>query len=84
MSDLNKAIGINTNFGDAYFNLGCIYSYQNQFPQAISCYTKAFGMNPSNRMAFKYRAIAYYRLKDYKKAFADADMLKELNNGRTP
>lgn len=84
ITDFKKAIDINPNFGDAYFNLGCIYSFQNQFTQAIFCYTKAIGINPRNKQAYKYRAIAHFKLKDFKNAFTDADKLKELNNSATP
>ena len=81
ISDYSKAIEINPNYGEVYYNLGYIYSYQGSLLQAITNYTKAIEIDHSFRSAYKGRAIAYYKLKNYKKAFADADKLKELNNG---
>jgi tetratricopeptide (TPR) repeat protein len=42
ISDYNKAIEINPKYALAYYNMGCIYSFQNNFSKALKYLELAF------------------------------------------
>ena len=71
IADYDKAINLNPNFVDAYYNRGLIYedrglgnilSGRDYFEKAIADYDKAIDINPNFAKAYNNRGIAYYNL----------------------
>ena len=77
MSDYNKAIELDPG-ADTYNDRGNDYCEQGQYTQAISDYDKALEINPKYYVAYQNRAISYYYLKEYVKAWADVYKAREL------
>ena len=67
----DKAIQINPQFADAYYNRGLSYAYQGQNAQAIPSYTQAIQINPQYVYAYGNRGISYYIQKQYSQAIED-------------
>ena len=68
MSDYNKAIELNPDNADAYYDRGLTYYQQGGFIQAIPDYNKAIQIKPDYAGAFYNRALTYYQLKEYDNA----------------
>ena len=70
-----KAIQLNPNYTDAYFNRGVAYGETGDYDHAIVDYTKAIDLNPNYANAYTHRGVAYhnkgeilYALQDYSTA----------------
>ena len=68
----------------AYNNRGSAYAQQGDYIQAISDFTKAIGINSNDPVAYHNRAVAYYCLKEYDKAWGDVNMVKEIGGTVNP
>lgn len=75
---LEKAVEIDANNSYAYKCRGDIKYDRNDNKGAINDYTTAILLKPSAANYFA-RALAFYYLKEYKKAIADMDIAIELN-----
>ena len=62
----------------AYNNRGSAYAQQGDYIQAISDFTKAIGINSNDPVAYHNRAVAYFGLKQYDRAWGDVNMVKEI------
>ena len=62
----------------AYNNHGSAYAQQGDYIQAISDFTKAIGINSNDPVAYHNRAVAYFGLKQYDRAWGDVNMVKEI------
>lgn len=64
----------------AYFNLGNLQFKQRLFDEAIIYYTLAHHYNSSNASILYNRALAYYKIKQIKKACLDMTEVKKLDS----
>ena len=60
------------------------FIYQGKYQEAIRVYKETIDLNPTFAMAYNNRAVAYQNLKQYEKASADFNKVKEIksNNSR--
>lgn len=63
-----KAILLDPNFTDAYFNLGSIYEYQNENDLALEAFITVFKNNPNDYESIYKIANIYNKKGEYKKA----------------
>lgn len=56
---------------DTYMKRGIAYSNKGQYDKAISDFTKAIELNPSEETAYVHRAIAWAKKDQYAEAFID-------------
>lgn len=61
-----KALQINPNSRDTYFNLANLYTFFHKPEMAGKYYLKCLELNPDDREAKYFLALNYFRLKDYK------------------
>jgi tetratricopeptide (TPR) repeat protein len=75
ISDYSKAIQLNPNNGDAYFNRGLIYSALRKYDKAIADFTEVISQlrrqARDNFEAYYNRGLAYAALRKYDKAISD-------------
>lgn len=69
---LNKAINENLNYYKGYYNRGLMHAQTNRMEQAIKDFTKAINLRQYPK-AYVARANAFYMIKDFPKAIADAE-----------
>jgi tetratricopeptide (TPR) repeat protein len=53
---------------------GNLHYKKGYFGEAVKCYTRCIAINPRNVMALSNRAMAYLKLKEWKKAVQDCDL----------
>jgi len=78
ISEFNKAIELNPNTAEAYFNRGHVYGFKGNPDQSISDFTKAIGINPNFVDAYKMRASAYFLKQEFDKAWNDVHKLEAM------
>ncbi|MEK6725118.1 MAG: tetratricopeptide repeat protein [Deltaproteobacteria bacterium] len=66
-----KAIALNPNIVQAYYNRGIAYDDKGQYDRAIEDYNKAIALNPIFAYAYVNRGIAYGMKGQYDKAIED-------------
>ncbi|MDZ8053987.1 MAG: tetratricopeptide repeat protein [Aulosira sp. ZfuVER01] len=71
IEDLNQAIQLQSNFGEAYSDRCLAYLQLQDYHQAIADCTQAINFTPNNAEAYLNRGLASYRQKDYAAATAD-------------
>ena len=71
LSDYNRALQINTKYGNAYNNRGNTHYSQGKYDKAILDYNKAIEQNPKNSEVYTNRGNAYYSQSKYTQAIAD-------------
>ncbi|MFM6519159.1 MAG: tetratricopeptide repeat protein, partial [Microcystis panniformis] len=59
LSDYSKAIEINPNLAQAYYNRGLLYYNQQKYDLALSDYNKAIEINPNLAQAYLGRGVLY-------------------------
>jgi len=74
-----KAIEIDPNFADAYFNRGLAYADMQNYTQAIKDYTKAIEINPDYAEAYYNRGNTYAQIKEHSLAISDLTKAIEIN-----
>ena len=57
---------------------------QNNYIQAVTDFTKAIELNPKYADAFNNRAVSYFALLEYDKAWADVHVAEELGANINP
>ena len=65
---LEKAIELNPEFSEAYYNLGISYERLGKHKDAIEMLKKTIELSPDNPNAYYALGYAYYQKKKYKKA----------------
>ena len=78
MSDYTKAIGIKSNYANAFNNRGISYFDLEEYEKAVSDYTIVIKYKPDYPLAYFNRANAYTCLFDYDRAIADYTKAIEL------
>lgn len=80
----NAVIQIDDSNHLAFNNLGVLFETEENYKQAIKCYTKAIGFNKVESFYLFNRAVSYLYLSDYKKALDDLNqaIVLEKGNGR--
>ncbi len=79
IAEYNKAIELNPEYAEAYYNRGTAYAQgKGQFDQAISDFTKAIELNPKHAKAYNNRGITYYKLDQSDHACDDFQKACEL------
>jgi tetratricopeptide (TPR) repeat protein len=76
---LTKAVTIDAKCGDAYLQLGILYSSQQNFEKAIGFYTKAIEVNPQLYAAYYRLGRAYDRIGEPAKAKQEFQLFDEIN-----
>jgi tetratricopeptide (TPR) repeat protein len=81
LRNLDEAIRLNPNFGNAFENRANTYSALNQHQNAIRDFTEALRVRPKEGEYYMKRAVAYTALKDYHKAVQDyTEAIRLLSN----
>lgn len=75
---LQRAVKINPHFGDAYLQLGVLYSARNDFGRAVPCYQKAIEANPRLAEARFRLSLAYKQIGEKSKAQQELQMYKQV------
>jgi len=71
IAEFNKAIQIDPNHENAYYNRGRTYYLKGNFDQAIADYTKVIQINPNDADTYYNRGHAYHNKNDLKRAITD-------------
>jgi len=79
--EFDKAIELNPDNADAYFNRGDAYDEIGEYEKAIADYSKAIELKPGDALAYFNRGNAYGEIREYGKAIADYSRVIELNPG---
>jgi len=73
ISDFDRAIELDPDYGFAYTLRGVCYLMQGQETDALEDFNKALEINPRDAHAFGNRGHVFYRRGDYKRALAEYD-----------
>lgn len=76
--DYDKAIELKPDYAQAYYNHGSAFGRHGHLTQAISDFTKAIELNPGYAQAYNNRAVTYFMIKEYEKAWGDARRAQAL------
>jgi tetratricopeptide (TPR) repeat protein len=76
---LQKAIRLDSHFGDAYLQLGILYSERKDFPKAISAYQKAIETTPLPDEAHYRLAEAYRQTGETQKARQEIETYNQIS-----
>jgi tetratricopeptide (TPR) repeat protein len=76
---LQKAIRLDVHFGDAYLQLGILYSERKDFPKAIAAYQKAIENTPLPDEAHFRLAEAYRRAGETQKARQEIEIYNQIS-----
>ena len=79
ISDFSKAIELNQNGEEAYFNRGITYSLSGNKDKALEDYTKVIEINPNHIDAIYFRANIYVLKQEYELAISDYEKLREYD-----
>lgn len=83
ISDFNKAIEINPNDAELYFNKAISYESLKDYNNAISSYNMAVELNPNYTNAYINRSILKEKLGDLIGACADAKLAAKLGHSES-
>ncbi len=76
---LNKAISLDSNYAEAYFNRGIAWENKGKSDRAISDYNKAIELNPTDAVAYYNREIAWKNKGESDQVISDYNKAIELN-----
>lgn len=79
VSDLTKAIAINSEIAEAYVFRGWSYECLDSLDMAIKDYSKAIELNPNDSLNYVWRGFVHYRLGFWD--YAIQDFSNAINNG---
>lgn len=78
MAEYDKALALNPEFDEVYYNKANIYASQEKYDLAFENYDRAIELNPSYAMAYHNRALVYAILEQNDKAIQDLNKAIEL------
>ena len=73
-----KALEINPNFADAYYNMGIALQQQNKLEEAIEAYTKALAIKPDHEAARVGKLHQSARICNWDTIAKDVNLIPEL------
>ena len=79
IDSFNKAIEINPEDAEAYYNRGVVHVVNQRYDQAIADYSRALVINPRYAASYHNRGVTYGRKGQYDKAIADFTKSIEIN-----
>lgn len=82
-AELRKAIELDPHLGNAYLQLGVLYSEQKKYPQAISEFQKAIEATPLPDEAHYRLAQAYRQIGEAEKARSEIDLFNKVSQEKT-
>ncbi|MEH2238081.1 tetratricopeptide repeat protein [Nostoc sp.] len=68
IEDFNRTLQLNPNYYGAYYGIGVVKMYQNQFKEAIIKFNKCIEINPLHVSSYFYRGYIYELGSYYNKA----------------
>ena len=77
----NRAIRLNPNLAESYYNRGNAYADLGQYQKAIADHNQAIRLNPKNADVYNNRGTIYEELGQYQKAIEDYDKAIRLKPG---
>jgi Tfp pilus assembly protein PilF len=80
---LEKAVAIDPKFGEAYLQLGILYSARGSFEQAIRAYKKAIEASPQLGEAYYRLGLAYRRIGEESKAEQEFREYEQMEKAET-
>lgn len=80
IENYSRAIELDEQFADAYFNRGVSYYELGQYQEAIDDLTQAIDLNPADDNYYGRRSLAYLFADQLDLAQADQDRCEELRN----
>jgi tetratricopeptide (TPR) repeat protein len=80
IEDYNKAIALNPNYAEAYYNRGNAYYFKGQYDRAIEEFNKAIALNPNDATAYNNRGLAYGKKGHYDRAISDFQRACDMGN----
>lgn len=78
LDSYTKAIRLNPNYVEAYYNRGVAKHNLGQYEAALADYNRALELKPDNAGAYNNRGLAKYNLGQYEAAIADYNRVLEL------
>ena len=79
MEDLNRAIVMDPNSVDSYYDRGILWQKQGDLTKAIADFTQAIKIDPHDGEAYEGRANVYASKNDLPQAIADYSKALQLN-----
>ncbi len=76
--DFTRAVELNRNYADGFYNRGNVYQKQGVYDKAILDYTAAIMINPRYAKAYINRGLVYYLSQAYEKAVFDFKQAIEI------
>lgn len=77
----DKAININPEYANAYYNKGLVYLYdQGKYEEAIKCFDKVIQLRPKDTEACFNKMYSLFHLKKYKEAIKWYGKVKKLDS----
>ena len=80
IASYDRAIAINPNYSDAYYNRGLAYGNSGNLSKSIFDFNKAIEINPNDSDIYIARGSAYYKTKEYNRAWEDVRKAEELSH----
>jgi len=84
LSDSEKAIALKPDYAEAYWIRGNVFKFANRPDEAVQNYATAIALKPDYADAYTNRAVAYYDLKEFGKAWADVKKSQEHGGRPSP
>ena len=75
ITECTRALQMDPNYFDAYYNRGLAYYYKGKYDRAISDNTKAIELKPETNAAYINRGLAYCAKGNYDQAIADYNVI---------
>jgi len=75
-----KAIALDSEYAEAYSNLGFSYRKQGRLDQAIDAYKRAIDLKPDLTQAHEYLGETYAEMKEFALAEQQLQILRSLNS----
>ena len=76
---INRALEIYPKYYYAFYNRGLLNYYAKNYKQSIDDLTSAINLNPKD-IAYYYRAMAYYKNREFTNAISDLEKIKDLSS----
>lgn len=81
IADLNKAVKLNPEIPQIYYNRGNLHALSGNFPEAFADYTRALELDPLLAEAYFNRGLVQIYMRDTRKGLLDVSKAGELGVG---